>query len=456
MSSETTTNMLSSEVLALWDTKGASQFFLKFCGSKVAAVRFLESMIDHIDPQILSGGKRRLDVDSSSTETSTPTKVMKASNSTTTLVKSGSERKWDEIADLYLKDEFDNEMLTMVVLTPNDIGLSAHLIGKHGSNVTEICSRSHCKVQFERADQVSPHASDRHVMIVGKLIDLVPAYQLLQIKMDEKMADIATGYQSGIAKIVIPNESVAHIIGKAGSTVKKIQSDSGARVQIQHEEEMSMNNVCYGRTVIVTGTMRQRSHAIYLTLRQVLSFRFVPPAWKGSWLDPITTQLSPMMSAPAIPSNSMFSNNNNTNNNNNTMLPMERRSMNMNTNKVGIIDNSSYSLMNNTSSNSNNTTYHHMQQQQQPYQHQQQQSGMHMMGQGPTMSPMSHYGAPPPNNPPPRGAPLSMPMSAPSARTTQPQGRGMGMGMSTSMNQQGRGRGAYGLPASQQQQPPAK
>eukprot|EP01041_Mallomonas_annulata_P002595 gene2595-5074_t len=292
------TSNLSSEVLALWDTQGAAQFFLKFCGSKTTAVQFLETMIDHIDSNVAANRKRSNPDNGSSPANNKTLKMSSPSN-----VYGPSEGGGDDaVSDVYVNDQCDAEVLTMVVITPNDIGISSHLIGKQGSNVADIRKRTSCKVQLERIEQVPPNSMDRNVMVTGKVKDLISAYQLIQKRIDEKV-ESAMGFQTDVTKLVIPNELVAHVIGKSGVIIKKIQSDSGARTQVHTEEEMMMSSSYYGRTIIISGTTRQRCYAIYLILRQIAVDRSIPPLWKGGWPNPISSPSqfhSRMSSAPSM------------------------------------------------------------------------------------------------------------------------------------------------------------
>ena len=107
----------------------------------------------------------------------------------------------------------------------------------------------------------------------------------MQKKMDEKFDAPNYGAQD-LTKIVIPNELCAHLIGKAGVIIKKIQLDSGARTQVQTEEEMFQLSSYYGRAIMITGTLRQRCLAIYLILRQIMQDRDLPALWKGGWPNP--------------------------------------------------------------------------------------------------------------------------------------------------------------------------
>eukprot|EP01042_Synura_sphagnicola_P003612 gene3612-4494_t len=86
--------------------------------------------------------------------------------------------------------------------------------------------------------------------------------------MEEKADNIPANALDAL-KAVVPNELVSKLIGKSGNVIKRIQSESGARTVFQTEEEMIQTTYFYGRTVTITGTVRQRCHALYLIYRQM-------------------------------------------------------------------------------------------------------------------------------------------------------------------------------------------
>jgi transcription antitermination factor NusA-like protein len=267
---------LPSEAITMSDTDRASNFFVKYCGSREAAVNFLENMIDVIDPSLSI--KKRL----------------RSQKDVEALAKSSSSSKpigpvdSDLIADLYHGDSVDSTLHTFILLAPNEIGINSHMIGKSGSGVGEIKNKTGIRVQLERADGIPPHVFDRNVFFTGELKSICYAFQLMHNRIAEK----ADGpYQSVLdaTKIVVPSELVAHLIGKAGVVIKKIQADSGARSVVQTEEEMFQIGYFYGRTITITGTLRQRAHAIYLVMRQLSQDRDMPATWKGNAPLPIST-----------------------------------------------------------------------------------------------------------------------------------------------------------------------
>ena len=80
--------------------------------------------------------------------------------------------------------------------------------------------------------------------------------------------------------IIVPTECCSRLIGKNGVTIKKLQSDSGARTNIETEEAMKANH-SYGRRINITGTFPQKCHAVYLILRILTVEENFPSSWRG-------------------------------------------------------------------------------------------------------------------------------------------------------------------------------
>jgi len=262
---------------------------MQICGDSSNAVKFLEETIDIIDPASAASRKRTF---SEITQDQQHSKFMKPIGPSEGPIS----RAGDIINELYVNDEIDERPLTMVVLVPNDMSLCSHIIGKQGCNVTDIKRRTGIRIQLEQSNAIPLTAPDRNVFLTGKLKDLCYAYQLMHTRMEEKQEFNAILESS---KMVIPNEIVAHIIGKQGVIIKKLQSDTSARTQFQTEEEMFQSGYYYGRTIIISGQFSQRLHAMYSLLRQVAIDRFLPSTWKGG----LPLQITPGGTSTVRPTN---------------------------------------------------------------------------------------------------------------------------------------------------------
>ena len=175
----------------------------------------------------------------------------------------------DVIRDIY-DDDSSNEsiIMTLAVLIPNDIGLSAYIIGKQGSNVADIRKRTKARTQLEQSKLIPPGVVERNVFFMGTIRSICEAYQHVFARIISKAETLPAGCLDDL-KMVIPTELSAMLIGRAGVSIKKIQSESGARTHLQSEDEMIQTGHYYGRVIIISGTLRQRCHAMYLILKNV-------------------------------------------------------------------------------------------------------------------------------------------------------------------------------------------
>jgi len=89
------------------------------------------------------------------------------------------------------------------------------------------------------------------------------------------------GVQQELIKIVIPHESVSHLIGKCGSHIRKLQELTGARIQVEQEDDSSPLPGNVGRTVTIQGKQYNRSMAQYLIARQMAESRSTLKDWQG-------------------------------------------------------------------------------------------------------------------------------------------------------------------------------
>ena len=111
--------------------------------------------------------------------------------------------------------------------------------------------------------------SNRVIFFQGSIKCVCVAYQIIHSRMLQKQqGQLSSSLEK--TKILIPDDVVARIIGKSGTMIKKIETTSKGKIEIQHESEMTGDpNGYYGRTVSITGTFSSRLSAVYLIIRHV-------------------------------------------------------------------------------------------------------------------------------------------------------------------------------------------
>ncbi|XP_057431763.1 uncharacterized protein LOC130724532 [Lotus japonicus] len=115
------------------------------------------------------------------------------------------------------------------------------IIGKGGETIKSLQLRSGAKIQVTRDMDADPNSPNRLVELMGSPEAIADAEKLI----NEVLAEAESGGsgmigrrltgQSGSAdefSMQIPNNKVGLIIGKGGETIKSMQAESGARIQV--------------------------------------------------------------------------------------------------------------------------------------------------------------------------------------------------------------------------------
>ena len=180
----------------------------------------------------------------------------------------------------FVHDPIDQRQTTLVVLVPGRTHIVGHLIGKGGAEVSRVEREMGVTVKIETMEEGDAHASERMVTIIGTVAGATLAQQRVSQRVHEKL--LSEGVQAEVLRIVVPNDFVRHLIGKSGSNINRLQLETGARVQVDPESEMPPNSS--GRTVVIQGSEKARTHAQYVILRQLAEERGAlggPPASPG-------------------------------------------------------------------------------------------------------------------------------------------------------------------------------
>jgi transcription antitermination factor NusA-like protein len=139
--------------------------------------------------------------------------------------------------------------LSMKVLVPDQS--VSFIIGKQGVMINEIQSLSGGRVQIEKAAEMLPGLGGRVVTITGPARARLMAQYLISRAVAQHMAPIGGPAGGGVAggsvsvaggqvtmEMFVQNSLVARLIGKQGQNVTQLQTNSGAKVQIQKEADM--------------------------------------------------------------------------------------------------------------------------------------------------------------------------------------------------------------------------
>jgi transcription antitermination factor NusA-like protein len=151
----------------------------------------------------------------------------------------------------YMKaDEVDESENVVQLLVPSSyVGV---LIGSKGSEIKRMESVSRCKIRAENSDEPSTNTMEpmRRFIITGS----VGGSHLAVIEACKAMS-IKGGMLDYAIRLMIPNQAARFVIGKAGVTIKALQTSSGAKISVEKE-------LCYGavgRVVQINGRSLETS-----------------------------------------------------------------------------------------------------------------------------------------------------------------------------------------------------
>ncbi|XP_065839545.1 insulin-like growth factor 2 mRNA-binding protein 2 isoform X2 [Oscarella lobularis] len=151
------------------------------------------------------------------------------------------------------------------ILVPSD--MVGAIIGREGNTIRMLTQKTKARVDVHRKE--NPGALEKAVTILGTEDSCSSAcYEILRIMQDELIA--TTGYyENGLDKIhplpTVPLKILAHddlvgrLIGRGGYSLKKIAAETGTRVNISKQAELTPWNM--ERTVTIAGPIEFCSRA---------------------------------------------------------------------------------------------------------------------------------------------------------------------------------------------------
>jgi predicted PilT family ATPase len=145
------------------------------------------------------------------------------------------------------------------MLVSRDPLIIGHIIGKNGSEITRMERENYVSIEIESERFEKP---DIQVRIKGRLVSVTTSQQLVSHSVYERL--LSQGIQAELIKIVISDHFVSHVIGKKGVNIRRIENESGSRIQI----DTAVHKM--GRTVTIRGIEKSRTYALYLMMRLVV------------------------------------------------------------------------------------------------------------------------------------------------------------------------------------------
>jgi len=177
----------------------------------------------------------------------------------------------------------DNPVALKLLVNNNVAG---SLIGKGGSSITELQSKSGARVKLSQANDFFPNTRDRIALVIGSIPTVNKAKSLIlervfqdqlqqnsqaqgapENKMLEAGSAALDDEATMTAKFVIPARSAGVLIGQGGANIRELHEQSGARLQLHNRrEDGNFQELLKERVVTVTGTYASCCRAIEMSL----------------------------------------------------------------------------------------------------------------------------------------------------------------------------------------------
>lgn len=139
------------------------------------------------------------------------------------------------------------EMTTYEMGVPH--GVVGFIIGRGGENIAQMQARTGCKVQIQKESELKPGQTVRLITLQAASQSAIDACrEQIESMVNERVRSMGGGLggsgtkdakvQDAIAaghshiQVEVPEEDVGLVIGKQGSTIKMIQDQTGASIQV--------------------------------------------------------------------------------------------------------------------------------------------------------------------------------------------------------------------------------
>lgn len=144
-------------------------------------------------------------------------------------------------------------------MVPNHIAGS--IIGKKGQTIQILQEQTGAKLKLSSANEFYPGTSERVVIIIGELHQILAMLDLVTEKIRAELpvrgGSSHTPDRSQMIKLIIPNSTAGMVIGKGGCFIRGITEDTGAKLQISQKDL----EVSGERVITITGEPEQMKAA---------------------------------------------------------------------------------------------------------------------------------------------------------------------------------------------------
>lgn len=153
----------------------------------------------------------------------------------------------------------------MTVQVPND--MVGKIIGKGGATIRQLQDLSGAHVDVAKQPLVGE--ATRRVTLTGSPEQVEKCNNLIQMKLSGEQLPGVQGQAAVMGesemRVYIPNDMVGKVIGKGGETIRSLQDQSGAHMDVAKECAPGMSN----REVTVKGTPAQMAYCNLLLQQKI-------------------------------------------------------------------------------------------------------------------------------------------------------------------------------------------
>ncbi|XP_067015130.1 RNA-binding protein Pasilla [Anabrus simplex] len=190
-------------------------------------------------------------------------------------MQSGGNDSNNEGSKKFRQSESGTGTYHLKMLIPN--AAAGAVIGKGGSTIAHIQKEYGAQIKISKADDFYPGTTERVCLISGSPDAIMASLNFINTKIREKPdinAKQAVDFDHKIiaerekqVKILVPNTTAGIIIGKSGSYINQIKSESGAYIQIsQKPKSVSLQERC----VTVIGEPASNKKACEMILEKII------------------------------------------------------------------------------------------------------------------------------------------------------------------------------------------
>ena len=172
------------------------------------------------------------------------------------------------------------------------------IIGRSGETINMMQTASGARVQLQPAEQMNQESKMRECRLVGDQASCERAKKMIINLVAEKERLMALGQgassmnpvakasygMSHTAQVKVPDSKVGLVIGKRGATIKRIQMQSGANVQVPQQADA--DNPAF-RTTTLTGPTEQSVAMAKRLIDDVINMDGTPSAGMGGRGGPV-------------------------------------------------------------------------------------------------------------------------------------------------------------------------